>query len=61
MSCKCATAMRQSDGGAVWAKPPCIPGKEDTMYCILVTGIPAVGKSSAAAYLSRALALPVFS
>ena len=31
------------------------------MYCILVTGIPAVGKSTAAAYLSRALALPVLS
>lgn len=31
------------------------------MYCVLVTGIPAVGKSTAAAYLSRALALPVLS
>ena len=31
------------------------------MYCVLVTGIPAVGKSTAAAYLARELALPVLS
>lgn len=31
------------------------------MFCILITGIPAAGKSTAAAYLSRALHLPVFS
>ena len=31
------------------------------MYCVLVTGIPAAGKSTAAAYLSRALALPLLS
>ena len=31
------------------------------MYCVLVTGIPAVGKSTAAAYLSRVLGLPLLS
>ena len=31
------------------------------MYCVLVTGIPAEGKSTAAAYLARELALPVLS
>ena len=31
------------------------------MYCVLVTGIPAAGKSTAAAYLSRVLALPLLS
>ena len=31
------------------------------MYCILVTGIPASGKSTAAAYLSRELSLPLLS
>ena len=31
------------------------------MYCVLVTGIPAAGKSTAAAYLSRELSLPVLS
>lgn len=31
------------------------------MYCILVTGIPAAGKSTMAQYLSETLKLPVFS
>ncbi len=31
------------------------------MYCILVTGIPAAGKSTMAEYLSKKMGLPVFS
>lgn len=31
------------------------------MYCILVTGIPAVGKSTMANFLSKELKLPVIS
>ena len=31
------------------------------MYCILVTGIPASGKSTLAAFLAKKLNIPVFS
>lgn len=31
------------------------------MYCILVTGIPAAGKSTMAKFLSKELKLPVIS